>query len=82
LNELSILELNIFPNPVLEELNIQSDFEGKLALSVTNLEGRTFHIGEIIGEKLKLNLNNWASDSYFLNINFKGQNLVRKFQVP
>ncbi len=82
LNELSVLELNIFPNPVLEELNIQSNFEGKLAFSVTNLDGRTIHNGEMIGGNLKLNLNHWASGSYFLNINFKGQNLVRKFQVP
>ena len=60
----------IFPNPASDYIEI--DFENQTAQSIdiTNILGEKIYTGFVNGNKIVLNVADYASGIYFINLNF------------
>ncbi|MEN9303288.1 MAG: hypothetical protein RL264_1717 [Bacteroidota bacterium] len=80
--ELSSIEVNLFPNPSVVELQIQSNFEGKMPYYVTFMDGKKILQGTIQNGKHTLSLHYWASGTYLFHFQIEGREIIRKLQIP
>ena len=82
----SSLDLNIYPNPVVQRLNINwSTFENARSLQVMNINGQRvyekhFQSGEDLGSA-QIDVENWARGTYLLKVTTPVSSEVRKFVI-
>ena len=77
--------LKLFPNPVLNELNVElpATVEGSLSYEVLSIEGRSVQNGELQNHgslnKYTINAESLDSGYYLLKIKSKNQSFISKF---
>lgn len=75
------LALKIYPNPVVDQLNIQSNFEqGELQLQISDMQGRTVHSEQqSAGAEIQLQLYHLPAGMYLLRIQNGQQSAWARF---
>jgi hypothetical protein len=74
-------QLNIYPNPVTDVLNVQWNNTNETAnLSIRDLSGRLVHSERVANGNAALNLSGLASGNYILELQ-KGDRTLRKQMV-
>lgn len=74
-----VSSLEIFPNPVANELTIQSDFALYQSYSVTNEVGQNLITGKITQTNTKIDVKMLPPGIYYINVRGSGGNTLRKF---
>jgi hypothetical protein len=68
LNETSLFVMDVYPNPVQDQLNVQ--FNGKLGtnarLTIIDLTGKTVYSTEVYSDKVTIDASNLASGTYIV----------------
>jgi len=72
-------EYNIYPNPVVEMLTIETNSNKEQRLEIINLFGQTVYTSSIINKKTTINTSAFASGVYILKLYTDKETVVRKF---
>ncbi len=78
IEEQSELDIDIFPNPTVEKINIHSSKNAKVSLSLLDVNGRIVY-KEIFSKEIELNLSNQPSGIYILHL--EQDNLKSTFKI-
>jgi hypothetical protein len=75
------LALKIYPNPVVDQLNIESNFEqGQLQLQISDMQGRTVHNEQQpVNTEIQLQLSHLPAGMYLLRIQNGQQSAWARF---
>lgn len=65
---INIQELNFYPNPVIDEVLIQTPEHKKWDLKISNLEGKTIQEHQFIGSQYHINLKSLYTGMYILHL--------------
>jgi hypothetical protein len=76
-NQLPLVEINIYPNPVRSELKIQSPIK-VIGVELLNVHGQKVGGSQESSNDLTLNLNNYTPGLYFLKIETENGVTIRK----
>jgi hypothetical protein len=76
-NQLPLVEINIYPNPVRSELKIQSPIK-VIGVELLNVHGQKVGGSHESSNDLTLNLNNYTPGLYFLKIETENGVTIRK----
>lgn len=75
INETSAIDVQIFPNPVEDILNININTDGDFEAQIINLTGQVIRVSK----ETSINVSDLPKGVYFLNVKYNGQNLTKKF---
>ncbi len=84
---LSVSDLNIYPNPASDQLNVHFALEepGEFQLGLFNAEGKNLYADQMRGEKgnneLNIDLKEYKAGVYYLYIEHHDEHLVKKFVI-
>ncbi len=81
--EARLSEIHLYPNPTSEflyvDLRSDSDVE---SVSIINLEGKQMEVtSELIGNQLRIDIRDFNTGLYFLNMELKQEKQIQKFQI-
>jgi len=71
--------IQLFPNPVSQQLNIQSDILGLKKISIYNLDGELLFRIDSFDETIKIDISQFPNNIYYIKINTDQFNRVEKF---
>ncbi|MEM1325670.1 MAG: PKD domain-containing protein [Bacteroidota bacterium] len=73
--------IRVYPNPTLDEVSIELNYEDKASILVTDILGRQVYFEEDAKHQEYINLKRFGSGTYLLKIWYDGQQEVRKVTV-
>ena len=82
-NKIGGSELNIYPNPATEMLNIElENYSGQLALvRIIDITGQVNYIKNHYEGIIKIDLSNFNTGLYFVVVNIDEKSIVNKIQI-
>ena len=78
IEQLKALGLDIYPNPVGDELTIRNQSGKVVEVVITDIKGQIIYSGVIEGTSMSLNTTEWASGTYFIELNIDETSLNHK----
>lgn len=78
LNDFAQQEIQIYPNPVKDEITIQLNRVQPVRIEISNLHGKKLYQSEETGISHKVNLVSFSSGIYFVNVKSEGFTFTQK----
>ena len=76
------MEIQVYPNPAKDLLNIRVDEavpSKPLNMTILDVTGRKMFVGEVSGSEFRLDVSQWPSGVYFMQMEQNGRRFGRKF---
>ena len=73
-----LLEFNVYPNPVTDQVTIQQPFNGNVEIRVMDMGGRVLHSGNYTDNQIRLNMSDYPSGAYLLLLRHDSELFSRK----
>lgn len=71
--------LNIYPNPVVDNLYIEHNGSNEATIIIMNLGGQIFYSGQLITPMQEIDVSKFPSGMYFLMLNSEDGEIINKF---
>jgi hypothetical protein len=78
-NESNPLEIDLYPNPTMNSINITSDFDGEKSVFIYNMVGQQMYYGEMLNNHEVINVRNFDNGLYVVRVLSGDQVVTKRF---